>query len=554
MAIFHLNESNISRSDGRSVVACAAYRACEKLLDHTYGNTQDYTRKKGLEYKSIYAPEHTNEKLLDRQTLWNEVEKKEFNANGSMKANARLAKEYTCALPHELTHKERIKIVDDFCRDFVKKHNVIVDACIHAPHDHDDETDNKNYHVHIMFTTRLVNEKGELGKKQRTFNDDGPKILKDTRATFANIVNTALENAGLEERIDHRSYKDQGLDFLEPTAHEGHEVTALRRQGIDTEISLKNDVIKAKNLETAREYQQIIKGLDQEIIVPNKLEDQIAELEKELRLTAAEEQKLLAELANLDREEELLQEKLAQQIDNAYDNFIEQQSQYIEFAKRFYAKGDHTNKQLELIDKQLEKSQKWLSKQNGFYYSNGLFYDNYHHQRIDVSTPYYFTTHHKTETKKEEVMKQYRKDVAKLSDDFDIENTVSGLKQNAEKLTDNGIELPILAPTFMQKLRREYVHSFDTLDDFKTDMKPVFDEYRAETLHAEKEKQKKIQEEENLEASRQRTAEYHRKLDAERELEMKLRREERQQLRQSWANEPEPEKKPKKDNDFDLSM
>ena len=554
MAIFHLNESNISRSDGRSVVACAAYRACEKLLDHTFGKTQDYTRKKGLEYKSIYAPEHTNEKLLDRQTLWNEVEKKEFNANGSMKANARLAKEYTCALPHELTHKERIKIVDDFCRDFVKKHNVIVDACIHAPHDHDDETDNKNYHVHIMFTTRLVNEKGELGKKQRTFNDDGPKILKDTRATFANIVNTALENAGLEERIDHRSYKDQGLDFLEPTAHEGHEVTALRRQGIDTEISLKNDVIKAKNLETAREYQQIIKGLDQEIIVPNKLEDQIAELEKELRLTAAEEQKLLAELANLDREEELLQEKLAQQIDNAYDNFIEQQSQYIEFAKRFYAKGDHTNKQLELIDKQLEKSQKWLSKQNGFYYSNGLFYDNYHHQRIDVSTPYYFTTHHKTETKKEEVMKQYRKDVAKLSDDFDIENTVSGLKQNAEKLTDNGIELPILAPTFMQKLRREYVHSFDTLDDFKTDMKPVFDEYRAETLHAEKEKQKKIQEEENLEASRQRTAEYHRKLDAERELEMKLRREERQQLRQSWANEPEPEKKPKKDNDFDLSM
>jgi len=554
MAIFHLNESNISRSDGRSAVACAAYRACEKLLDHTFGKTQDYTRKKGLEYKSIYAPEHTNEKLLDRQTLWNEVEKKEFNANGSMKANARLAKEYTCALPHELTHKERIKIVDDFCRDFVKKHNVIVDACIHAPHDHDDETDNKNYHVHIMFTTRLVNEKGELGKKQRTFNDDGPKILKDSRATFAHVVNTALENAGLEERIDHRSYKDQGLDFLEPTAHEGHEVTALRRQGIDTEISLKNDVIKAKNLETAREYQQIIKGLDQEIIVPNKLEDQIAELEKELRLTAAEEQKLLAELANLDREEELLQEKLAQQIDNAYDNFIEQQSQYIEFAKRFYAKGDHTNKQLELIDKQLEKSQKWLSKQNGFYYSNGLFYDNYHHQRIDVSTPYYFTTHHKTETKKEEVMKQYRKDVAKLSDDFDIENTVSALKQNAKKLTDNAIELPVPAPTFMQKLRREYVHSFDTLDDFKTDMKPVFDEYRAETLRAEKEKQKKIEEEENLEAFRQRTAEQQRKRDAERELEMKLRREERQQLRQSWANEPEPEKKPKKDNGFDLSM
>lgn len=553
MAIFHLNESNISRSDGRSVVACAAYRACEKLLDHTFGKTQDYTRKKGLEYKSIYAPEHTNEKLLDRQTLWNEVEKKEFNADGSMKANARLAKEYTCALPHELTHQERIKIVDDFCRDFVKKHNVIVDACIHAPHDHYDETDNKNYHVHIMFTTRLVNEKGELGKKQRTFNDDGPKILKDSRATFAHVVNTALENAGLEERIDHRSYKDQGLDFLEPTAHEGHEVTALRRQGIDTEISLKNDAIKAKNLEAAREYQQVIKGLNQEIIVPNKLEDQIAALEKELSLTAAEEQRLLAELAKLDREE-LLQEQLTQQIDNAYDNFIEQQAQYIEFAQRFYDYDYHTNKRFEELDKQLEKSQKWLSKQHGFYYSGGVFYDNYHHQRIDVSTPYYFTTHSKIATKKEEIMKQYRKDLTTLADDFDIENTISALKQNAKKLSDNAIELPVPAPTFMQKLRREYVHSFDTLDDFKTDMKPVFDEYRAETLRAEKEKQKKIEEAENLEAFRQRTAEQKRKRDAERELEMKRLREERQQLRQSWANEPEPEKKPKKDNDFDLSM
>lgn len=554
MAIFHLNEKNISRSDGRSAVACAAYRACEKLEDHTYGKTQDYTRKKGLEYKSIYAPEHTNEKLLDRQTLWNEVEKKEFNANGSMKENARLAKEYTCALPHELTDQERIKIVDDFCRDFVKKHNVIVDACIHAPHDNDDETNNKNYHVHIMFTTRVVNEKGGLGKKQRTFNDDGPKVLKDSRATFAKVVNTALENAGLDERIDHRSYKDQGLDFLEPTAHEGHEVTALRRQGIDTEISLKNDAIKAKNLKAAREYQQIINGLDQEIIVPSKLEDQIAELEKELSLTAAEEQQLLAELANLDREEELLQEQLTQQIDNAYDNFIEQQSQYIDFAKRFYAKVRQTRLQLENLDKQLEKSERWLSKQHGFYHSNGLFYDNYHHNRIDVATPHYFTTHHKTEAKKEEVMKQYRTSIGKLSDDFDIENKIKALQQNAKKLTDNGIELPIPKQTFMQKLRREYVHSFDTLDDFKTDMKPAIDEYRAETAHAEKEKRKKLEEEKKLKALKQHNAEQQRKFDAERELEMKRLRQEREQLRQSWANEPDPKKEQRNDNDLDLSM
>jgi hypothetical protein len=551
MAIFHLNESNISRSDGRSAVACAAYRACEKLEDQTYGKVQDYTRKKGLEYKSIYAPEHTNEKLLDRQTLWNEVEKKEFNADGSMKANARLAKEYTCALPHELTDQERIKIVDDFCKDFVKKHQVIVDACIHAPHDHDDETDNKNYHVHIMFTTRLVNNKGELGKKQRTFNDKGPEILKDSRATFANVVNTALENAGLDERIDHRSYADQGLDFLEPTQHEGHEVTALRRQGLDTEISLKNDAIKAKNLEAAREYQQIIKGLDQEIIVPSRLENQIAQLENELRLTEEEEHELLENLASLEHEEQL-QIQHAQEIDHAYEQFIEQQSQYIDFAKRFYAKVRQTRQQLENLDKQLEKSEKWLSKQHGFYFSSGTFYDNYHHQRIEVSTPHFFTTQHKTDSKKEQVMKQYRKGVAQLFDDFDIEKTVSALKQSAKKLDENGIDLPVQKPTFMQRLRGEYIHSFDTLDDFATDMRPAFDDYKSELSHAKKEKRKKLEEEKLARQVKQRMDEQKRKQGEEHALEMQRRNDASELLRHqrlAAQMQPQPEKRKNLENE-----
>lgn len=553
MAIFHLNESNISRSDGRSAVACSAYRACEKLEDHTYGKIQDYTRKKGLEYKSIYAPEHTNAKLLDRQTLWNQVEKKEFNANGSMKENARLAKEYICALPHELTDQERIKIVDDFCRDFVKKHNVIVDACIHAPHDSDDETDNKNFHVHIMFTTRLVNEKGELGKKQRTFNDDGPQILKDSRATFANVVNTALENAGLEERIDHRSYKDQGLDFLEPTAHEGHEVTALRRQGIDTEISLKNDAIKAKNLAAAQEYQQVIKGLNQEIIVPGRLEDRIAELEKELRLTEEEERDLLAAFADLEHEEQL-QAQQAQEIDHAYEQFIEQQAQYIDFAKRFYAKLSNTRKQLEIFDKQLEKSEKWLSKQDSFYYLGGTFYDNHHHKPVDVRTPHFFTTSYETGVKKEEVMKQYKKGVVQLFDDFDIEKKVNELKQSAKKLEENGIDLPTPKPTFMQKLKGEYIHSFDTLDDFTTNMKPFFDEYRAELSHAEKEERKKLEEKKNAEKLKKRIEAEKRKEAEEYQLEL-IRRQEASDLvkQQRLAAQMQPgngkEKNLKNEND-----
>ena len=67
VAIFHFSVKNISRSDGRSAVACAAYRSGEKLKDERYGKEQDYTKKTGIEFKNIYAPENTKKELLDRQ-------------------------------------------------------------------------------------------------------------------------------------------------------------------------------------------------------------------------------------------------------------------------------------------------------------------------------------------------------------------------------------------------------------------------------------------------------------------------------------------------------
>ena len=567
MAIFHLNESNISRSDGRSAIACAAYRACEKLEDHTFGKTQDYTKKKGLEYKKIYAPLHTNEKLLDRQTLWNEVEKKEFNANGSMKLNARLAKEYTCALPHELTDQERIKIVDAFCHEFVKKHNVIVDACIHAPHEHDDETDNKNYHVHIMFTTRAVNEKGELGKKQRTFNDNGPEILKDSRATFASVVNTVFENAGLEERIDHRSYKDQGLDFLEATTHEGHEVTAMRRQGVDTEISLNNDAIKAKNLEAAREYQQVIKGLDQEFIVPSRLEDQIIQLEKELQLTEAEEKELLAELLNLNQEEERLQEQQVHEIDNAYDDFSRCQDIYAKFANQFYIIRNNAVDNQKQIESNLTKTKRWLeeNKLNFRMSDNGRFHDARHYTDVDVKKPDFFMTEKLIKQAKKENWREYATEIEQLASKYNIDKVVNRLRDCSEILERNDIELPIIKPTFWQKLKREYVHSFDTIHDFENDMQPLLVEKQADDFKIEQEKNQQARQAEidhlrKIENDR-RDAEFSERLRREREQKEQRHEQERrerehlaflkrQELEKQPKNEP---KKPNNDNDNDYS-
>ena len=268
MAIYHFSIKNIGRSNGQSAVASAAYRSGEKLIDSVYGKEQDYTKKTGIEYKNIYVPSHANENLLDRQTLWNEVEKSELKKNGDLKITARLAKEFEIAFPHEVDADTRKRMLDELAQTLVKNHNVVVDAVIHAPHTKSG-SDERNYHAHIMFTTRSINEQGELGKKAREFNDDGKNLTLAYRELWANMVNRELEQIGTQERVSHLSYSDLKYD-LEPTVHEGSKITQLRRQGIDTEISLKNDAIKARNAEKLA-HEQIIKGLDQEIITTNSV-------------------------------------------------------------------------------------------------------------------------------------------------------------------------------------------------------------------------------------------------------------------------------------------
>ena len=256
MAIYHFSVKNISRSDGRSAVACSAYRSGEKLIDERQGKEQDYTKKTGVEFTKIYAPKNTNPELLDRNQLWNTVEKVEN------RKNSQLAREFEIAFPHELNAEQRQSMLNELCQDIVKRHGVVVDAAIHAPHTQSG-SDERNFHAHIMFTTRSIDEHGNLGKKTREFNDNGKQEVEFWRENFADIANKHLARAGYLSEVDHRSYAEQD-NGLQATIHEGSKVTQLRRQGIDTEISLKNDLIKQQNAEKQR-LPEILKGLEQEI-------------------------------------------------------------------------------------------------------------------------------------------------------------------------------------------------------------------------------------------------------------------------------------------------
>ena len=269
MAIYHFSVKTISRGNGRSAVACAAYRSGEKLVCNFYGKEQDYTKKTGVEFTEIYAPKNTNTELLNRQTLWNQVEKAE------RRKDALLAREFEIAFPSELNAEQRKKMLNELCQNLVKKYGVIVDAAIHAPHT-DSGSDERNYHAHIMFTTRSINEHGDFSaKKYRDFSrDNGTETVSHWRESFAELCNHHLEQNGFDERVDHRSYQDQESD-LEATQHEGPQATYLRRRGIFTEISLKNDEIKRRNLEIKK-----VIALDENI---NVSEDLVQKVRSELQ-------------------------------------------------------------------------------------------------------------------------------------------------------------------------------------------------------------------------------------------------------------------------------
>lgn len=348
MAIYHFSVKNISRAQGRSAVACAAYRSGEKLIDERQGKEQDYTKKTGVEFTKIYAPIGTNAELLDRGQLWNAVEKTE------RRKDANLAREFEIALPQELNKAEREKLVDELCNKIVERHNVIVDAAIHAPHT-DSGSDERNYHAHIMFTGRHIDlETGDFAaKKNRDFNkENSSETVQKWREDFADMTNAHLMRAGhLFSSVDHRSYAAQGLD-KEATAHEGSAVTKLRRLGIDTEISLSNDAIKQRNAER-HNLPKLIEGLEQEIVASERIIAKLEQQQAEQRTAAAPR----AELDQLEQNYDAIKQR-----NSELEGQIKQLEANEPPAKKYgmFGNKDHTDwaQRLATLQTELEQGQR----------------------------------------------------------------------------------------------------------------------------------------------------------------------------------------------------
>ena len=112
MALYHFHVEQIKRSEGRTAVASAAYRAGERLHNLWDGETHDYTHKSGVVLAEIILPEHAPRRFLDRSTLWNEVEQIE------KRSDAQLAYSFDIALQNEFSMEENIELARDFVRQY----------------------------------------------------------------------------------------------------------------------------------------------------------------------------------------------------------------------------------------------------------------------------------------------------------------------------------------------------------------------------------------------------------------------------------------------------
>ncbi|MDU6598006.1 MobQ family relaxase [Finegoldia magna] len=258
---FHFSVNIISRGKGKSAVASAAYISGEKIKNEWDGVTHDYTKKQGVISKEIFLPNHAPKEYKDRKTLWNSVELFEKNSN------AQLARNFIISLPKEVSIEENKKMIEEFVQKNFVKEGMIVDLAIHD----ESREGNQNIHAHIMTIVRPINEDGTWGqksKKEYILDEKGEKILNKNgkpktrkvelttwndkgnvekwRANFSDLCNEYLAKNKIEKRVDHRSFKRQGIKQI-PTIHLGASASAMERKGIRTEKGDINREIKKQN-------------------------------------------------------------------------------------------------------------------------------------------------------------------------------------------------------------------------------------------------------------------------------------------------------------------
>jgi ATP-dependent exoDNAse (exonuclease V) alpha subunit len=316
MSIYHLTTKHVTRSRGRSATAAAAYRSGEKIFDHTSGETFDYTRKRGVEHTEIVLSSEAAKRDInwarDREALWNAAEAAE------KRKDSRVAREYEVGVPHELTKAQRIALVRAYASDLANRYGVAVDFALHKPHRHGDE---RNYHAHILATTRKVEAQGLGAKASIEWSDthrakegleSGADELLYLRKHWEDRANEHLLAAGHEARIDSRSLKDQGIE-REPTQHRGPAITGILERG-------ERSIVADRWGQEANERLRVAKEMGELERERTRVQEQWIDLSKDLASTLRERERFKTKSLSIDEMRAKSRENWQAYRDNLKDN------------------------------------------------------------------------------------------------------------------------------------------------------------------------------------------------------------------------------------------
>ncbi|WP_426232285.1 Ti-type conjugative transfer relaxase TraA [Pararhizobium sp. DWP3-4] len=266
MAVPHFSVSIVARGSGRSAVLSAAYRHCAKMEFEREARSIDYSRKQGLLHEEFVipadAPDWLRSMITERsvagasEAFWNMVEDFE------KRSDAQLAKDVTIALPLELSAAHNIGLMRDFIAEHISSKGMVADWVYHdVP---------GNPHVHLLTTLRPLTEDGFGAKKVAVLGPDGKPLRNDAgkivyelwagsaddfnafRDGWFACQNKHLALAGLDIRIDGRSFEKQGIE-LAPTIHIGVGATAIDRKSEQTDGSSSTPSPRLERIELQEE-------------------------------------------------------------------------------------------------------------------------------------------------------------------------------------------------------------------------------------------------------------------------------------------------------------
>ncbi|MBN9413099.1 MAG: AAA family ATPase [Candidatus Paracaedimonas acanthamoebae] len=237
MALAHGRLKMISRSK-RNTVRALAYRTGCKIYDPRTGELMT-TRKKMYEVQHVelLLPKDSPEWALNLRNLIEADRQKgvqkfsDIVEAAEKRKDAQVYREYEFALPHEFTDEQCIKLANEFIQDQMCGQGMAVLANFHF--DVDEDTGERKPHCHALMLTRRLTEKGLSLKKEVAWNRRS--LGAELREQLVAYTNFHLKMYGFDERLDHRSYTERGIE-IEPQPKRGTNIKAAEfRKGNNLE-------------------------------------------------------------------------------------------------------------------------------------------------------------------------------------------------------------------------------------------------------------------------------------------------------------------------------